>query len=180
VFHDAEATTPFAKAVVKPESPAHPPAEDIGVLKVKIVGLRANTEYFFRTQTILKKNNEVLVSPTYRVKTEKASVIVRNDVLLQEVRIGESDPASGMVVIAYLAGASYPVSGWVGDGVPDQYAAIDTNNFYSRRTHVNLELHGGEAITLIVFGGSMGSAEIQDTIPDERGGMCHLSKAVSF
>ena len=180
VFLDAEAKTPFADAVVRPESPAHPPAEDIGVMKVRVVGLKANTEYFFRTITTLKRNNAVYESPTYRVKTEAESKIVRNDVLLQKVSIGENDPAPGMVVIAYVDGASYPVSGWVGDGVPAQFAAIDTNNFYSSQTHSNLELRGGEVISLTVFGGSLGSAEIQGTIPNESGGMQQLARAVSF
>jgi hypothetical protein len=180
VFADREATIPLTQAVVKAESPAHPPAESIGVMKVRVVGLKADTEYFFRTQTTLKKSNEVLLSPVYRVKTEKASVIVRNDVLLQKVSIGETDPAPGMLVIASVDGASYPVSGWVGDGVPGQYAPIDTNNFYNSQTHANLELRGGEVINLTVFGGSLGSAEIQETIPEESGGMQQLSRAVSF
>jgi len=180
VFLDAEATVPVANAGVRQESPAHPPAESIGVMKVRVVGLRPDTEYFFRTRTMLKMSNEIYVSPTYRVRTEKASVIVRNDVLLQKVSIGESDPAPGTVVIASVDGASYPVSGWVGDGVPGQYAALDTNNFYSSRTHTNLELQGGEVITLKVFGGSLGAEEIQSTIPDESGGMQPLSRAVSF
>jgi hypothetical protein len=180
VFADREATIPLTQAVVKAESPAHPPAESIGVIKVKVVGLKPETEYFFCARTTLKTNGAVYVSPVNRVKTEKVSVIVHNDVLIQKVNIAETDPAPGVVVIASVDGASYPVSGWVGDGVPGQYAAIDTNNFYSSQTHSNLELLGGEVINLTVFGGSLGSIQIQDTIPQETDGMQQLSRAVSF
>jgi len=180
VFLDPDGTRPWTGAVVKSESPGHPPAEGIGVMKVNVIGLQPDTEYFFRTRTTLKKNNAVYESLMTRVKTEKASVIVRNDVLVQKVTVGEADPALGMLVIASVEGASYPITGWVGDGVPDEWAAIDTNNFYSRQTHVNLELRGGEVIKLKVFGGSLGFVETEETIPEESGGMQQLSRAVSL
>jgi len=180
VFEDAQATIPFAQAVVKAESPDHPPAENIGVMKVKVLGLKPDTEYFFRTQTTLKQTGAIYASPLHRVKTQKASAIVRNDVLVQKVSVGSGNEAPGVLVIASVDGASYPVSGWVGDGVPGQYAAIDTNNFYHAQTRVNLELRGGEVIKLTVFGGSLGSFEIQETIPEETGEMQQLSRAVSF
>jgi hypothetical protein len=180
VFLDPEGARPWTGAVVKSESPEHPPAEGIGVMKINVMGLQPDTEYFFRTHTTLKKNNVAYESPMTRVKTEKASVVVRNDVLVQKVNVGETDPAPGMLVIASVEGGSYPITGWVGDGVPDEWAAIDTNNFYSRKTHVNLELRGGEMIKLKVFGGSLGSGETEETIPEESGGIQPLSGAVSL
>jgi hypothetical protein len=180
VFSDSEGTMPALEAVVKSDSADHPPAEDIGVMKVRAVGLEANKAYFFQTVTTTKKDNAVYYSPIQSVRTEKKTAIVRNDVLVQKVTIGEADPAPGMLVTAYVEDASYPVSGWVGDGVPSQYAAIDTNNFYDKETHTNLELRGGELLDLKVIGGSSGSADIQGTIPDETGGMQELSRAVSM
>jgi hypothetical protein len=180
VFLDPEGTRPWTGAVVKSESPEHPPAEEIGVMKVNVMGLKPDTEYFFRTRTTPKKDNAVYESPMSQVKTEKASAIVRNDVLVQKVNVGETDPAPGMLVIASVEGASYPITGWVGDGVPDEWAAIDTNNFYSTKTHVNLELRGGEVIKLKVFGGSLGFVETEETIPEESGGIQQLSRAVSL
>lgn len=180
VFLDPDGSMPWAGAVVKSESSQHPPAEAIGVMKVTVMGLKPDTEYFFSTHTTLKNNNAVYESPLTPVRTEKASVIVRNDVLLQKVRIGGSDPAPGMLVIASVEGASYPITGWVGDGVPDELAAVDTNNFYSAKTHVNLELVGGELMKVTVFGGSLGSVETEETIPTESGGMQQLSRAVSL
>ena len=180
VFLDPEGTIPCLEAVVKSESAEHPPAENIGVMKVRVVGLEPEREYFFQTETTVKKDNAVYLSPLKSVRTEKRSDIVRNDVLVQKVTIGETDPAPGMLVIAAVEEASYPVSGWVGDGVPAEYAAIDTNNFYDKKDHVNLELQGGEAVYLTVVGGFLGTAEIQETIPDETGGMQKLSRAVSL
>jgi hypothetical protein len=180
VFIDPEGTKPWTGVVVKSESSEHPHAEGLGVMKVSVVGLQPDTEYFFRTQTTLKRNNAVYESPMSQVKTEKASVIVRNDVLVQKVNGGETDPAPGMLVIASVEGASYPITGWVGDNVPDEWAAIDTNNFYSSETHVNLELRGGELIKVKVFGGFLGSVETEEIIPEENGGMQQLSRAVSL
>jgi hypothetical protein len=177
VFLDPEATTPYTGAVVTSESAEHPPAEDIGVMKVKVVGLKPDTEYFFQTETIAKADNTVHLSPLKRVRTEKVSIIVRNDVLAHKVGIGENKPALGMLVIASVDKASHPVSGWVGDGVPDQWGAIDTNNFYDRETHVNLELEGGEVINLMLFGGSLGSVDTQGTVPEETGGIRPLEVA---
>ena len=179
VFLDPEGSIPCLEAVVKSESAEHPPAEDIGVMKVSVVGLEPDKEYFFQTETTLKKDNAVYLSPIRSVRTEKRSDIVRNDVLVQEVTIGETEPAPGMLVVASVDQASYPVSGWVADGVPAQYAAIDTNNFYDKDTHENLELQGGETVYLMVVGGALGAAETQETIPDETGGMQKLSRAVS-
>ena len=180
VFFDAEGTKPVTGAVIKPQSPEHPPAEEIGVMKVDVMGLRPDTEYFFRTQTTLKRNNAVHESSLTPVRTEKASVIVRNDVLVQKVDIVGSDPGPGMLVIASLEAASHPITGWMADGVPEGWAAIDTNNFYSKQTRVNLELFGGEVITLKLFAGFLGSAETVETIPAETGGIQKLSRAVSL
>jgi hypothetical protein len=180
VFLEPEGTRPCTEATALSESSEHPPAEGIGVLKVSVIGLKPDTEYFFRTLTTLTKNSAVYESPMTRVKTEKASVIVRNDVLVQKVEIGDAKLAPGMLVIASVESASYPITGWVGDGVPEEWAAIDTNNFYNSQTHVNLELSGGEVLKLKVFGGSMGSLESEETIPEESGGMQQLSRAVSL
>lgn len=180
VFLDPQATTPCTEAVVISESAEHPPAEDIGVMKVKAAGLKPDTEYFFQTETIAKADNTIYLSPLKGVRTEKASIIVRNDVLVQKVGIGEDKPALGMLVIASVDKASHPVSGWVGHGVPDRWGAIDANNFYDREMHVNLELEGGEIINFILFGGSLGSVETQETVPEETGGMQSLEIAANL
>ena len=54
---------------------------------------------------------------------------------------------------------------------------IDTSNFFDLQTHVNLELSGGEVIHLTLFGGSLGSLETQDVVPQENGSMQSLAVA---
>jgi hypothetical protein len=171
VYLDSQATVPCTEAVITSESALHPPAEDIGVMKVKVTGLKPETEYFFQAESIVKEDNTVYLSPLTRVRTEKESTIVRNDVLVHRVSVPQSKQVLGMLVIASVDRASHPVSGWVGHGVPDGWGAIDANNFYDRQTHLNLELVGGEYITFMIYGGSLGFVKTQKAVPEETGGM---------
>jgi hypothetical protein len=178
VFLDADGAIPCAEAKVEFESAKHPPAEELGVMKVRIGGLKPNTCYYFQIVSVAKKNNiafvfpkETPLPPDQMVRTEKASRIVRNDVLVHQVGDGSDKTSMGTLVVAYVAGASYPVTGWAGYGVPDQWAPINANNFFDTKNHVNLELVGGEEIILMRFGGLKGSEEIQTAIPEETGGM---------
>jgi hypothetical protein len=170
---DSDVLEPYPKAVVVFESAEHPPAEDIGVMKVKVTGLKPDTDYFLQTETTVKDPGDTTVfphpvdPPFLRVRTEKASVPVRNDVMAMRVTLGESKTAPGMLVVASIVDeASYPVSGWVGHGVADGWVLIDSNNFYDKNTSENLELIGGENIKLMLVGGTKGSVETQDNVPD--------------
>ncbi len=181
VFLDADGTMPYAEAKIESESADHPPAEELGVMKVRVGGLKPDTLYYFQIVTVTKASHITELSPSappfspdYRVRTEKASRIVRNDVLVHKVNDAENSTSLGTLVIATIAGASYPITGWVGHDVPDRWAPINANNFYDMKDHVNLELAGGEEIHLRLFGGLLGFAETQDTVPKETGGMQQL------
>ena len=50
LFLDTDGTTPYPDAVVVSDSAKHPPAEDIGVMKVKVIGLKPDSRYFFQTK----------------------------------------------------------------------------------------------------------------------------------
>jgi hypothetical protein len=186
VFADADGNVPVADAVVHFESADHPPAEDIGVMKVRVTNLQPNTQYFFQISSTAKNNGAVSLypdAPPYlEVTTELGSVIVRNDVLVQQISIEGGKSTQGTLVIAEIDLASYPVTGWAGDGVPEGWVAIDTNNFYDKKDHVNLELDedGGEPITLTFFCGSMGTVVTQDTVPAESGGIQQVSVKASL
>ena len=184
VFLDADGTTPYADAVVISESAKHPPAEDLGVIKLKVLGLKPDSRYFFQIESTNKNDSTIdlfpIGPPFIEVSTEKSSIIVRNDVFAQKAYLGKDKPAPGMIVVASIDKASYPVTGWVGHGVPEEWAAIDMNNFYDKLTHENLELSGGEALTLILFGGSLGSVKTLTTVPPETGGMQPSSVAVNL
>ena len=184
VFADADGAVPVMDAVVQFESSGYPPSEDIGVMKVRVNNLKPNIQYYFQIKSISKSSGGVSTHPDgppfLEVTTEQGSVIVRNDVLAQQISIGGGQSTQGTLVIAEIDQASHPVTGWAGDGVPDGWVAIDTNNFYDKDTHVNLELLGGEPITFTYFGGSMGSVETSDTVPAENGGMQPVKVAANL
>ncbi len=119
LFLDPDGTIPYTGAVVTSESANHPPAEDIGVMKVKVVGLKPATRYFFRTRTMSKNDNTVYLypnsSPLVEVMTEQESIIVRNDVLAQQISIEGGKSTQGTLLIAEIDQASYPVTGWAGN-----------------------------------------------------------------
>ena len=175
VFADADGNIPVSQALINLESSAHPPAEDMGVIKVRVSNLQANTSYFFQIESTTKAGGIVSrypeVQPFMRVITEKITSVVHNDILAQQVSIGAGKSTQGTLVIATVEQASYPVTGWAGNGVPEGWVAIDMNNFYDKVTHTNLELvgDGEELITFTFFCGFMGSVVTEDTVPPESG-----------
>jgi hypothetical protein len=183
---DSDILEPYTEAVVVFESAEHPPAEDIGVMKVKVTGLKPDTNYFFQAKDDKTDYSYPSTPPFIKVRTERESIPVRNDVIAMKVTVGEEKPALGMVVVASIVDnasnpiTSYPVTGWVGHGVADQYVLIDTNNFYYDGK--NMEVTGGEQIRLKLVGGLMGSVETQDFLPDPTlaGGVQALAAAASL
>ena len=173
VFLNAEGTTPYAEAEILSESSQHPPAEGIGVMKVRVSNLRKNTVYFFQTKTTFKNDGSVYLYPEgppfIEIKTEESSIVVRNDILAQQIVAPGMKSVRGTLLIAQVDKASYPITGWAGDGIPVKWAAIDANNFYDKEKHVNLELEGGEVINLILLGGGSCFVETQDIVPEEKG-----------
>ena len=179
LFADAQGNTPYDEVQIISESSEHLPAETIGIMKVQVVGLKPDSQYFFQTKTIFKKNGAVSLYPEgppfIEVRTEESSIFVNNDVLAQEITFGDGKSTLGTLLLAQVDKASYPISGWAGDGLPDQWAAINTNNFYDKEEHVNLELEGGEVINLVLLVGCLRFAESQDIIPGETGGIQKLA-----
>jgi hypothetical protein len=173
VFADADGTKPVSEALINFESSKHPPAEDMGVIKVRVGNLQSNKSYYFQIESTTKAGGIVSrypeVPPFMRIITEKITSVVHNDILAQQVSIGAGKPTQGTLVIATVEQADHPVTGWAGNGVPEGWVAIDMNNFYDKVTHTNLELAGGEPITLTYFCGSLGSVVTEDTVPPESG-----------
>ena len=200
VFEDAKGSVPSFQAMLISESAQHPPAEDLGVMKVRVVGLKPDTRYFFQIKSTSKNDKTVELYPSQlpflEVTTEKVSTdtssadgnkvddendgLVQNDVLAQEVIAGDGKSTDGMLIIASVEGASHPITGWVGNGVPGQRALIDTNNFYQSDTHESLELRGGEAVNLMLVTGTADPVEIQIRIPEETGGIQSTQAAMTL
>ena len=173
VFLNAEGTAPYDGVQIISESSQHFPAENIGVMKVRVVGLEPGSQYFFQTKTTFKTDGSVSLYPEsppfIEARTEQSSIVVNNDVLVQQIKPPEGKSNLGTLLIGIVDKASYPISGWTREGVPHNWAEIDTNNFYDKDTHVNLELEGGEVINLTVLGGGLCFVETQDTVPEENG-----------
>jgi len=174
VYTDPEGNSLIKDLTITDQSANHPPAGENGVMKVSISGLAPDTTYYFRIVTVSSQG--VLVEPASgelpSVRTEVISKLVNNDLLAH--RILQSDgttPAVGALLLAEVQGGSYPITGWVDDEIPAPWAYVDLNNIYSQEDRMNLELVGGEDITLVSIGGFMGYRRLNGAIPAETGGI---------
>jgi hypothetical protein len=174
VYADPEGNDLIMGLTIIDESALHPPAGQEGVMKVRVSGLKPDTTYYFRRVTI--SNEVVLVEPATgplpSATTELTSVVVGNDILRHKVLMSDgSTPAEGALVLADVEGSSYPVTGWVGDGISAPDVLINLRNVYSAVEHENLELLGGESITLESIGGLMGFRRLNGEVPARSGGI---------
>lgn len=179
VFDDEAGTIPTAGITIAPQSPNHPPAEDIGVMKVTVTRLSPNKTYYFQTSTTSKSSSQTTLAPAsapFRaVTTEIEQTVVSNDILAKRVfQVDGVAPANGALLVGSVTGAHYPITGWVADGFPSPFAGVDLNNLYSASTHKSLELVGGEAIEFWGFGGLLGQSRQLQTVPSETGGIQQL------
>jgi hypothetical protein len=159
---------PLSGIEVVSESALHPPAEDIGVLKVRVTGVEPGKVYSFQTLTISKLDGLALFTPypgVLEVVTENATADVNNDLFMQRIYDEEGNPAEGALVVASVTGGDYPVSGWVGQEIESPWAWVDLNEVYSQVSHENLQLVGGEELTLWSFGGLLGNYVNVQKIP---------------
>jgi hypothetical protein len=174
VYSDADGNGLIKDLIIIEESALHPPAGQNGVMKVRVSGLKPGTTYYFRRVTI--SNESVLVEPASgplpSVKTELTTVIVENDVLRHKVwRSDGLTPAAGALLVAKVETGSYPVTGWVGDGVTAHEVDVELASVYSDTEHQIMELLGGEPITLESIGGLMGFRRLSGVVPARSGGI---------
>jgi len=143
------------------QSELNPPAEDNGVMKVRVNGLEPSKTYQFQTVTTAKDDGLALVTPMYaqpiEVMTEDASSTVQNDPIKQKIYDEDSSPADGALLVVSVEGAKYPVTAWVGEVLFSPWAQVNLNNLYSEKDGDPLALSGGEELTLWSFGGSLGN-----------------------
>lgn len=155
-------------------------AENNGVMKVRVIGLHPNTTYYFKTITTSKSTLDVVSFPettplpgvtteTRTVRTEIAGVDeipFTNDLITFECYLpGGVTPAEGTLLVAGVEGCNYPVSNFVGDGVPNPLAYADLNNLFNTAGHGNVPLVGGEELLLTQFMGIGGIQTATYTIP---------------
>ena len=172
VYTDAEGSNLIKDVTIMDESAGHPPAGQNGVMKVKVSGLNPDSLYYFQIVTVSGELVQVepASGPLPSVRTELTSVVVNNDLLAHRILMSDGlTPAEGALLLAEVQGGSYPITGWVGDGVSVPWAFVDLNNVYSKTERKNLELFGGEAITLESVGGLLGFRRLYATVPGETG-----------
>ena len=151
------------------ESAAHPPAEELGVMKVRVDGLGLDTAYSVQTVTTSKADGKVTVYPDQplSVHTEKSAAPIDNSVLVRQIFAKNGANADGALLVIKVAGSSSPVTGWVGqyEWPPSPWAPADLSNVYSAVTHTPLEVRGGESMGVEGYGGKLGYALLQETVP---------------
>ena len=159
----------LADAKILSESGQHLPAEDLGVMKVRVNNLRPDTTYYIKTVTTSKSDGKITVYPEkpIPVRTEKSAVPVDNTILAQKIYFKDHITGDGCLLLVTVEGGSSPVSGWVGGqpNPPTPWTLADLNNVYSALSHQNLQLKGGETINVEVIGGLRGYAKFTRKLP---------------
>jgi len=158
-------------------------AEDNGVMKVRVTGSAPETTYYFQTKTTAKIGGEVtwypaavpMLSVITTNKITRSSLVgddevpfsndlIRYDCYLQD----DVTPAIGTLLVAFVAGGAYPVTGFVGDGVsiPQAQAYVDLNNVFNSDNLTTMPLAGGESLTFTQFMGIEGIIEDNYLLPE--------------
>jgi hypothetical protein len=161
------------------QSALHSPAGDNGVLKASVTDLNLGTTYYFQRITISAE--AVLVEPESgplpSVRTELTSGVAINDTIQHRILRSDGSDALGALLVAEVEGGRYPVTGWVGQDIDPPWALVNLRNIYDAAGEGNLELAGGEAITLESIGGLTGFRVLSVdqygnplTVPEEVGG----------
>ena len=155
-------------------------AEDNGVMKVRATGLAPDTTYYFMTITTSKSTEETTdypdAAPFISVTTESETVRTyesggdvlpfSNDLIIEPCYLDDGTTyAEGTLLLATVAGGSYPITAFVGDGVDSPYAIIDLNNVFCRDTDKNLDLSQGPNLTLLNFRGMAGNSIVTHVVP---------------
>jgi len=165
-------------------------AKSLGIVKASIAGLNPDTDYFVKFGVQADVTDEITLCPDagagfcpapaglLTIHTAKQPVressmteLFVNDPLL----VLNITAQPGELMIARVETSRYPVSAFVGDGVPAPYALIDLNNLYSVTNSQSLQLSGfneqpqgntGEALILRHYKGMNGSdtnVQVADT-----------------
>lgn len=185
VFEDAAGTIPVTGATIIPhpvnngDAAIRLAAEDNGVMKVMVTGLSYDTTYYFQTLTTSKSTVQTAVYPatglldvttevqTVRTYESNGDILpFSNDIIIEPCYLEDGvTPATGTLLMATVAGANYPLTAFVGDGVPSPNALIDLNNAFSRTSFGNFDLQQGENLTLLNFGGLSGNSVVNKQTP---------------
>ena len=175
VFQDVMGTQPAVDIHIEPgfneadSSALRAVAEDSGVMRVRVSGLRANTSYFYRLLSTPKAGGSAVAFPAEgalpSIKTQSHSLPHSNESFAVEVFAEDgTTAATGSVVILHVEGSDTPISHMVGDGFSAGLAALNLTNLYDINTGLRRHLTGGESVTVQVLGGLHGTRWMQDVV----------------
>ena len=157
-------------------------AKSNGIFEVTVAGLMPATQYFIKHGVQAELTQETTLCPdsaasfcpdanldllslTTELSAERVDAsthLYMNDVLLGL----NVNTQQGQLVIINAETAAYPVSAFVGDGVPAPYVVVDLNNFFAVPAHTSLLLTGssvknigdtGEGLVVRYYKGVNGS-----------------------
>jgi hypothetical protein len=160
VFDDAGGTTPTPGTSQTLVSQAFPPALDLGIVKVQVTGLSADTCVFVQTET--DGVFEPAAPPFSQVCTAAATTksnasdqVIANDLLRHEVFAPDGvTPAAGALILVSLPGVgAHPLSAFVGEGFAAPAAVVDLNNLFAGASAASADVTGGEDVEIVEFRG---------------------------
>lgn len=132
-------------------------AKTLGIVKMTVAGLDPATQYYIKFSITNATTLESTVCPDVGIDycpnsfsgllsliTEQAPMRTASALLfVTDILLEQSVSAqSGELIILNAESANYPISAFVGDGVPLPYASLDVNNLFSSTTNKTLVMAG--------------------------------------
>lgn len=147
--------------IITIDSATIPSAHDLGIVKVDVQGLEADTTYYVETETdsYVYPNTP---DPLLEVTTALAATVansdgtpITNDLLIHEVFNPDgSTPADGILLLLKIPSLSqYPLTAFVADGIAAPSTVIDLSNLISDVTGTNVQVVGGTVIEISEYRG---------------------------
>ncbi|MEE8147570.1 MAG: hypothetical protein V3T24_08205 [Longimicrobiales bacterium] len=165
IFADPNGTSELTQDLaVSLVSSQFPPALTLGIVKMDVVGLGADTCVFIQSETtssagtVLEPPDSPLIEVCTEARTTKATAsdrLIVNDLLLHEVFEPDGvTPAAGALLVLALPGrGANPLTAFVGQGVLAPKAVVDLNNLFDIDTGASTEVDPAEILTLTEFRG---------------------------
>jgi len=157
-------------------------AKALGIYQALVTGLDPNTNYYIKFGIQSDATSDITLCPDAGAvlcpdahaglipvvmqsqpnRTSSTPGVFLNDYLLNLNLLAKA----GELVVIGTETSSYPVSAYIGDGVPEPYALIDMNNLFASEDQLTLPINGsleqsygntGEALIIRLYKGLQGS-----------------------
>ncbi|MCP5443671.1 MAG: hypothetical protein H6968_11610 [Chromatiaceae bacterium] len=164
VFADAAGDFEITSSLnVVVESASIASAHSLGIVKVDVQGLQADTTYYVETETntlVFPAADDPLLDVTTAATTTVSNpdgTPITNDLIVHE--IFEPDgvtPADGALLVLQIPSISqYPLTAFVADGIETPGAMVDLSNIVSDATGTNAQVTGDTVIQINEYRGAI-------------------------